>query len=339
MPINQRLTVVQYRPWQTRHARSCLAIGALFALAALLAGWPNASNASSPPAADLVQAELVAEPAAVKPGEPFWVGLRLRIKDHWHVYWRNPGDSGEAPTITWQLPPGFAAGPIAWPTPQRIPVAHLANFGYERETTLLTRITPPAELDGAAPVDHQSRRHLAGVREGMHSGRGEPVAQPARCRPRRRRCTGRSRRRHPSMPRAGPCRNPRPGARAWRSRPDRLTLQVDAKGLNTERRPLGLLLPQRGDAGAARRAAAARGHARRARPAPRAQRAVDGRRRRMPGACSSSRRRSAATTAKQAFELANVAHRPGRRAARGRIARRGAAGRWCSPSSAASSST
>jgi thiol:disulfide interchange protein DsbD len=64
-----------------------------------------------------VRAELVAEPAAVKAGEPFWVGLRLRVQDHWHVYWRNPGDSGEAPTITWQLPAGFAAGPIVWPTP------------------------------------------------------------------------------------------------------------------------------------------------------------------------------------------------------------------------------
>ena len=100
-----------------------------------------------------MQAELIAEPAAIAPGQPFWVGMRLRIKEHWHVYWRNPGDSGEAVAITWQLPPGFAADPIAWPTPSRIPVAHLVNFGYERETTLLTRITPPATLAAGAPVD------------------------------------------------------------------------------------------------------------------------------------------------------------------------------------------
>ena len=120
--------------------------------AALLAGLPVAAVGASPPATDLVKAELIAEPAAVTPGEPFWVGLRLRIKDHWHVYWRNPGDSGEAPTIAWRLPPGFSAGPIAWPTPQRIPVAHLANFGYERETTLLARITPPSTLDASLPA-------------------------------------------------------------------------------------------------------------------------------------------------------------------------------------------
>ena len=62
----------------------------MFALAALLGGWATASNAA-PPAGELVQAELIAEPVAISPGEPFWVGLRLRIKQHWHVYWRNPG--------------------------------------------------------------------------------------------------------------------------------------------------------------------------------------------------------------------------------------------------------
>jgi thiol:disulfide interchange protein DsbD len=108
---------------------------------------------AAPPHDDLVKAELIAEPAAVSAGKPFWVGLKLQVKPGWHVYWRNPGDSGEAVAIAWQVPAGFAAGPIEWPTPQRIPVAHLANFGYEGETTLLARITPPAALDMSRPVD------------------------------------------------------------------------------------------------------------------------------------------------------------------------------------------
>jgi thiol:disulfide interchange protein DsbD len=152
--ILQLPVVLQHGSWQTPDAQWHVLRRLLHVLAAaaLLAGWPGTSNASSPPAQDLVQAELFAEPAAVKAGEPFWVALHLRIKDNWHVYWRNPGDSGEAPTITWQLPPGFSASAIHWPTPQRIPVAHLANFGYERETTLLTRITPPAALEAGASI-------------------------------------------------------------------------------------------------------------------------------------------------------------------------------------------
>lgn len=94
---------------------------------------------------DLVQADLLAESQSIRAGEPFWVGVRLRMAEHWHTYWRNPGDSGLATEIRWTLPPGFSAGPIVWPIPERIPVAHLVNYGYEGEILLLTQITPPAK--------------------------------------------------------------------------------------------------------------------------------------------------------------------------------------------------
>lgn len=123
---------------------------ACFILAAV--ALVSRATAASPSPGELVKADLIAEPAAIKPGEPFWVALRLRIKDGWHVYWRNPGDSGEAPSITWHLPQGFVAGPIVWPTPHRIPIAHLVNFGYDRETLLLTQLTPPADLSAATPT-------------------------------------------------------------------------------------------------------------------------------------------------------------------------------------------
>lgn len=128
---------------------------ATFAGAVLLAlgTLTGLAQAAAPPMSELVQAKLLAEPQAIRPGETFWVGLRLRIKPHWHVYWRNPGDSGEATAIKWQLPPGFQAGPIVWPTPNRLPVAHLVNFGYEAETTLLTQITAPATVDAGRPIE------------------------------------------------------------------------------------------------------------------------------------------------------------------------------------------
>lgn len=97
---------------------------------------------------DLVDAALIAEPQSIRAGQPFWVGVRLRMAEHWHTYWRNPGDSGLATEISWALPPGFSAGPVVWPVPERIPVAHLVNYGYEGEIVLLTQITPPAALPG-----------------------------------------------------------------------------------------------------------------------------------------------------------------------------------------------
>ena len=80
-------------------------------------------------ATDNVKARLVSEVAAVGSGQAFWVALELDIRDGWHTYWRNPGDSGEPTKLVWQLPPGFTAGDIVWTTPHRFEIAPLVNYG------------------------------------------------------------------------------------------------------------------------------------------------------------------------------------------------------------------
>jgi thiol:disulfide interchange protein DsbD len=114
------------------------------ALVALL--WAVAAGALAGPAArtEHVTATLLAEHTAVEAPGTLWLGLRLDLIPHWHVYWRNPGDSGRPPTIVWDLPPGWSAGPIHWPVPRRIPVQHLTNYGYEGSVTLMVpvRTTP-----------------------------------------------------------------------------------------------------------------------------------------------------------------------------------------------------
>ena len=95
-----------------------------------------------------IQVALHSEVKHVKAGEPFWVGMRLTPDTHWHTYWQNPGDSGAAPKVKWTLPEGTQAGEIQWPAPQRIPVSHLVNLGYDGEVLLPIKITPPASLAG-----------------------------------------------------------------------------------------------------------------------------------------------------------------------------------------------
>ncbi|MEO0949648.1 MAG: protein-disulfide reductase DsbD domain-containing protein, partial [Cyanobacteria bacterium J06641_5] len=72
--------------------------------------------------------------------------LKFELKEGWHIYWRNPGDSGAKPTIDWTLPPGFAAEAIQWPYPERLPAGPLLNFGYEGEVLLPISVTPPTAL-------------------------------------------------------------------------------------------------------------------------------------------------------------------------------------------------
>lgn len=99
-----------------------------------------------------VKVSLIPEVRTVAPGAPFWVAVRLKMDPRWHTYWINPGDSGAPTEIKWNLPPGFEAGPIQWPHPERIEVPPLVSFGYEGEAALLVRITPPRDLKAGAPV-------------------------------------------------------------------------------------------------------------------------------------------------------------------------------------------
>lgn len=107
---------------------------------------------AQPVRTEYVESELLAENTSVQPGQPFWMALRLKMDDHWHTYWRNPGDSGMATAIQWTLPEGFTAGPLQWPYPQEIALAPLVSYGYEGEVFLLAEITPPASLQSGQSV-------------------------------------------------------------------------------------------------------------------------------------------------------------------------------------------
>lgn len=120
--------------------RRYLRLAVLFLLFSVGAAW------AQPVRTDYVESELIAENTSIQPGQPFWMALRLKMDEHWHTYWRNPGDSGMPTSIKWVLPEGFTAGPLQWPYPQEIALAPLVSYGYEGEVFLLTEITPPASL-------------------------------------------------------------------------------------------------------------------------------------------------------------------------------------------------
>ena len=102
-----------------------------------------------------VATELVADRQGVAPGETLHVALHQKIQTGWHTYWRNSGDSGEPTRITWDLPAGWRAGEIVWPTPRRIPVGPLMNYGYQDDVLLATPLTAPAN---ARPGDKVTLR-------------------------------------------------------------------------------------------------------------------------------------------------------------------------------------
>jgi thiol:disulfide interchange protein len=104
------------------------------------------------------QASLVSEHKIITPGQTFTVALKFEIAEHWHTYWRNPGDAGIATKIIWDLPAGFTAGEIQWPTPQRLAVGNdIVNFGYEGEVWHLVAITAAPEIKPGSQIVLKAR--------------------------------------------------------------------------------------------------------------------------------------------------------------------------------------
>jgi thiol:disulfide interchange protein DsbD len=96
--------------------------------------------------------DLIADQTSVQPARPLWVGLHFQLEKGWHIYWTNPGDSGEPPRVKWDLPAGFQAGSLLWPVPRRIEDHSLVDYGYPDEVLLPVQIRPPANLGGGATV-------------------------------------------------------------------------------------------------------------------------------------------------------------------------------------------
>lgn len=93
----------------------------------------------------LVKASLIPATTAILPGQPFEVGLLLEMAPGWHTYWKYSGDAGLPTKIEWNLPEGFAAGPIQWPAPElMIEPGDIWTYAYGHQVLLITKLVAPS---------------------------------------------------------------------------------------------------------------------------------------------------------------------------------------------------
>lgn len=92
------------------------------------------------------QTRLLPERTAVEPGGTLWLALDQKLEPGWHVYWKNPGDSGLPLDLRWRLPDGFSAGEPVYPLPEQIKIGPLANFGHSGAATFLIPIAVPPSV-------------------------------------------------------------------------------------------------------------------------------------------------------------------------------------------------
>ncbi len=97
--------------------------------------------------------ELLSQSSAIAPGQTVWLDVHFALEKGWHIYWKNPGDSGQPPVLRWELPPGFSAGGIRWPRPEKIKHSSIADYGYEDEVMLLVPVRVPSGAKTGSPAE------------------------------------------------------------------------------------------------------------------------------------------------------------------------------------------
>ncbi|MDP1880676.1 MAG: protein-disulfide reductase DsbD family protein, partial [Parachlamydiaceae bacterium] len=106
----------------------------------------NPTNEESP-----VKVEILQEDEGIQPNHPFWVAIKINLEKDWHIYWKNPGDTGLPLELKWNLPPGFTINTVNWPCPEKLVLSDMVSYGYHQEVILLAQITPPQQLDSLNP--------------------------------------------------------------------------------------------------------------------------------------------------------------------------------------------
>lgn len=120
---------------------------ALFTVMVLFSSFAYAEDSYDNPANEqYAQARAFPEHNVIKANETVTIATEITLKPHWHVYWKNPGDSGLPVKIKWDLPDGFSMSEIEWPTPDKITYDTLANYGYYNSVSLLQTLKAPESI-------------------------------------------------------------------------------------------------------------------------------------------------------------------------------------------------
>jgi len=107
----------------------------------LIAMWTVAGLAQSQVQARHARVELLSTQVA---GHRLELGVHFTLERGWHIYWVNPGDSGQPPSLKWSLPSGATAGEILWPLPERLQSSPtIADYGYKDDVLLVVPVRLP----------------------------------------------------------------------------------------------------------------------------------------------------------------------------------------------------
>lgn len=77
------------------------------------------------------QAEILLGQTQVTPGSKVRGAFHLKMSEHWHTYWKYPGEVGLPTKAKWELPPGWKVSDFEFPAPQMLDTAGLISYAYD----------------------------------------------------------------------------------------------------------------------------------------------------------------------------------------------------------------
>jgi thiol:disulfide interchange protein DsbD len=105
-------------------------------------------NLSAENTDELVDLGIYSNVKQIQIGSDFYVAIKLSVADEWHIYWKNPGDSGLPTEVEWTLPKGVeTVGGLKWQTPERIEWSGMVNYGFENDVYLIQKFKTSRTVD------------------------------------------------------------------------------------------------------------------------------------------------------------------------------------------------
>ncbi len=94
-------------------------------------------QASDLPVINQVQVNLLSDVSSAAPGSVVHLGFHFKIAPGWHVYYKNPGQSGLATKVSLETQAPVLFGDLEWPVPVAFDSAPgIKSYGYGEELLL-----------------------------------------------------------------------------------------------------------------------------------------------------------------------------------------------------------
>ena len=105
---------------------------------------PTANGSSDWVVTEMANFRLISGISNIGASNKVPLGLEFELKDGWKIYWRNPGDAGYPPEISFSNNENLSEIKWFWPAPKRFIFEDMQNFGYEERIIFpITAILKP----------------------------------------------------------------------------------------------------------------------------------------------------------------------------------------------------